>query len=1294
MSSEEPQITLGGLPDRGLLPHHTQVAGAIGSRVPSDRVAKELPPELVSFALLASPEEDPHVSLRPQLSWIDHLGTGGAETFAPQLTLESAQTSPSQRPPTDPRFEIIGLIARGGFGDVLLAHQHSLKRRVAVKRLRVVSHDRDLEAEFRNEALITAHLEHPNIVPVYDMARDGASNSDVFAMKYVRGRPWSDILAEEFRELDAESFLARHLPIMLAMMQGVAFAHARGIVHRDIKPSQVMVGEFGEVVLMDWGLALYLGEEKNPPDAKPATPQAKGTNGDSAITRSWRPAAPNEEQTPAPTPCDSVDANAWLRQLPTPVTALNPAGTPCLLAPEQLEMRATRISRRTDIFLLGGTLYYLLTGTFPYHAPRSTEALIQARLGEIDAPAERAPNRYVPRELATLAMEAMAWNPADRIGSVSEFITRIQEYLSGSAQRRESEQFVQQSEAILGEIASLTPASPTSVYDRCTAGLELLGRAQELWPRHPRLPEVSDRLVAHYADAALNSGDLRLAGILLVRIHDTNQRARLSGRLIEAETRERRNRLTRHAAVALSILAIVGLIFVLWKRNVEQQQASESLMHERDRANRSRALAERAQKAAELEQYFTLIHVAGSHVRFGEPHKATDILLGRLPGNARQFEWGRLLHQSFTSHMMLQQVEAATMLMDATFSPDETRIVTSDASGVVTLWDAATGAQLRSAPIHQRAIWSVEFSPDGSTIATASYDGSVALLDPQSLKEQMRIVGHQGLLRRLRFTPDGTRIITGGPEDNAKVWSVATGDLLFTMPGPHRTHRDTDFHPIRPLIAKAADHIAELRDAETYEILREWPHPEVVMSVDFSPDGQRLLTACTDRRARIFSVETGEMLLELNNQTAWLMMATFHPSGQIFATSDNAGDIRLWDANTGALLRSFNDGPQAYKVKFNHDGTRLLTTTNSTVQIWNAETPPAPPQPEPVLSWERAANEVITGTNIRISCELRRQSRWHTPTGRSIIREDDGTVHAVDTSLASFSSDRTRAVLARRDTFEAALIDTATSTTLSRLHPDGVWVSRFSPDNRYVVTASPNGDVDLHDASNGRHLHMLLHGEEPDQLGSTLRPAGFAFLPDGPTVLISTRLGAVYLVEVESLSTITLREGGEPLVFAAVSPDGKMGATGGLSRNVTIWDLENRRELTNCRSEENYILDAIFSPDSQRLITISNDDRVRLWDPFIGRELITVFDLSGPEFLAGAAFTNDGRSILAVCSMRRFHRADTLPWDTTSYAEVLDAGMPLKAAVERYRRQQNTGLPITIDAVAHVVGRNVTSSLP
>ena len=144
-------------------------------------------------------------------------------------------------------FQLLSMLGQGGMGLVYQARQTSISRSIALKMMRSAKpDDQDRQALFLAEALVTGQLDHPNIVPIYDLGMDEAGHL-FYSMKELKGRPWSDSIGHQT--------LQENLDVLLRVGDAVAFAHSRGVIHRDLKPQNVMLGEYGEVVLMDWGLA-------------------------------------------------------------------------------------------------------------------------------------------------------------------------------------------------------------------------------------------------------------------------------------------------------------------------------------------------------------------------------------------------------------------------------------------------------------------------------------------------------------------------------------------------------------------------------------------------------------------------------------------------------------------------------------------------------------------------------------------------------------------------------------------------------------------------------------------------------------------------------------------------------------------------------------------------------------------------------------------------------------------------------------------------------------------------------
>ncbi|MCC6546929.1 serine/threonine protein kinase [Candidatus Sumerlaeota bacterium] len=422
-------------------------------------------------------------------------------------------------------FDLRRKVGQGAFGEVWEATQQNLGRTVAVKRLRasIFNHESDraekiriLEAEFKQEALTTARLDHPNIVPVHDVSHDEAGRM-MIAMKLVRGLSWKKSIDDDFNTMSVQDFLAKHLSILVGVSQAVAFAHSRCVIHRDIKPHQVMLGKFGEVVLMDWGLAMTFG-----------TPEMKAD-----ITLFKLPGTAPEAH------------------------AVNPAGTPAFMAPEQTDPHILRIGPWTDVYLLGGTLYFLLTRTYPHFSSDANIAFELARNGQVSRPEERNPNREVPPELSDLCMKAMHPEPAMRMQKAEDFIAGLKEYLSGSGRRREAMELMKQAQAIV--------ASENKTYEKLSEGSLLMARSMGLWPDNPEAKKTKQELIHSFALTAMKNNDLLLARFQAERLENQLQSKKILADITVAQDkmRETMDKPRVLTSKRLGILVVVQIVILL-----------------------------------------------------------------------------------------------------------------------------------------------------------------------------------------------------------------------------------------------------------------------------------------------------------------------------------------------------------------------------------------------------------------------------------------------------------------------------------------------------------------------------------------------------------------------------------------------------------------------------------------------------------------------------------------------------------------------------------------------------------
>jgi serine/threonine-protein kinase len=319
------------------------------------------------------------------------------------------------------RYCRLRLHAVGGIGRVWLAHDGGLGRDVALKELRPERAEQaTLRARFLQEAQITGQIEHPGIIPVYELARGGEDGQPFYTMRFVKGRTLSEAARAYHERRSAGRADALELPGLLnafvTVCNAVAYAHSRGVIHRDLKGQNVLLGDFGEVVVLDWGLAKVVGR----PEAEAGAPSVvlDAAGADSGYT---------------------VQGQAL--------------GTPAYMAPEQAAGQLAQIDRRTDVYGLGAILYEILTGVPPFSGASTEEVLRKVREEEPAPPRERWPE--VPPALEALCLRALAKRSEDRPGAAVELAQEVQGWQE--FERRQAEEALRESEALYHSLVESLP---------------------------------------------------------------------------------------------------------------------------------------------------------------------------------------------------------------------------------------------------------------------------------------------------------------------------------------------------------------------------------------------------------------------------------------------------------------------------------------------------------------------------------------------------------------------------------------------------------------------------------------------------------------------------------------------------------------------------------------------------------------------------------------------------------------------------------------------------------------------
>lgn len=313
------------------------------------------------------------------------------------------------------RYDTGPLLGTGGMGEVRLCGDVRIGRRVAKKTLHTETDTPTARARFLREARVQGQLEHPSIVPVYDLDLD-AEGRPFFTMKRVRGDTLERVL-DHLRRKD-EAFVKRYAErrLLAAFVQvclAIDYAHSRGVLHRDLKPGNIMLGDFGEVYILDWGLAKIVGE--NLPEGTDAHDDTSKTNGD-------RRSSTKLGQAPrgAPEGLSSDDAALTVEG--------SLLGTPAYMAPEQI-LGYDAVDARADVYALGAILFEILTLSRLRTATRIDEIMKAALIGVSTHPQERLPT--VAPELDALCSVALAQAPEDRLATARELAEGLERFLDG-----------------------------------------------------------------------------------------------------------------------------------------------------------------------------------------------------------------------------------------------------------------------------------------------------------------------------------------------------------------------------------------------------------------------------------------------------------------------------------------------------------------------------------------------------------------------------------------------------------------------------------------------------------------------------------------------------------------------------------------------------------------------------------------------------------------------------------------------------------------------------------------------
>lgn len=1097
-------------------------------------------------------------------------------------------------PATESDYETEKLLGEGGMGAVFSARQQSMDRPVAIKVLK--SRAARLESSrqaFISEAVITGGLDHPNIVPIYEVGKQ-SDDALFYAMKQVEGVEWTERISQ--------NTVTENLEILLRVSDAIAFSHARHIIHRDLKPANIMLGAFGEVLVMDWGLAMPTQDH------------------------------PRRDSFPRP----------------------KRGGTPHYMAPEMAGDPMLDVDCRSDVYLLGAMLFEIVTGKAPHvldPPPKNRREHVKACLAAV---AENAiAETDETGELIEIARKALSTDPADRYQTVPEFQVTIREYL-------EHEESI---ELAARASLNLTDAIQKQDYDEFARARFGFEQALELWPNNHHADEGRLRACLEFARCAQSKNDFDLGLSLLDMAHSphrslheelTAERQVLMAREQQlAEQQQARRRLKRAltitAVAALIIVAGLGMYSEIQRRDAVEQRGlavqnasiaeTNRLKAEKESKNakQSAALAETRREEAEAaasaeflqrkrvekQLYFNQLYRAASDIQAGRHAEATS-LLTTVPEHLRHWEFGYLTRQAAGTPLVLFGHE--NVVCDVAISSDNRLIASSSYDGSVKVWNAETGEEVLTFSGHESTVYCVAFSPDGQQIASGGLDRIVKVWHPETGEETLAYRSHLAHVKSLAFSPDGMLIASASNDGAVRVWNSETGAEVVTPVGHEEDATCVAFSPDgTQFVSGGQDDVAKLWSTATGKELRTLEgHSDWVTGVAFSRDGRQIVSSSNDKTVKVWNEQTGDEEFTLHGHQDVVKNAGFGPDGRTIVSASVDGTVKVWNAEDRAEARTLRGHEGAVEsLAISNDGLRIISGgSDKTVRVWNSagDTAPLTLYGHEKLVYSVAfspdSRQIVTGSEdktVRV---------WDIATGTETLKlsghEDDVFRVAVSSdgkTIASGGSDKT---------VRLWNVQTGSETLTLRGHERAIRGLAFTQDGRQLVSASDDGIMKIWDTQSGKELRTLQ--------GKDVRFWCVAFSPDGRHVASGCSDKTVRIWDVEiGAELVTLPGHMDQIASVSFSPDGKRVVSGTGQRNrygeLRIWDVETGAELVNIRGHSDVVIWVAYSPDGRRIVSGSLDKTVKVWDAETGTEALTLRGHSGEVW--SVAFSPDGRRIVS-----------------------------------------------------------------
>jgi WD40 repeat protein len=976
-----------------------------------------------------------------------------------------------------PRYRVLGLLGSGGMGAVYKAEHRLMERVVALKVMtRALVGSAATVERFRREFKASARLSHPNIVAAYDAEQAG--DLPFLVMEYVEGTDLARWVAER-GPLPAEEACEYVRQAAL----GLQHAHEHGMIHRDIKPHNLMRTPDGTVKILDFGLARLVAE---------AGSGQGGVTGQGILL-----------------------------------------GTVDYLAPEQAD-DARQADIRSDIYSLGCTLYHLLSGRPPF--PQGTVVQkIMAHTQRDPLPLDEL-RPDLPPGLARVVSRLMAKSPDDRYQTPAEVCEALAPF-AGQTVVLDPAPAAAGRTKDKGQRTKRTKRFASRPLVLCTLALALAALAAA----------AVYRVQTDNGELVITTDNPDVEVVIkqngkLVRIVDTktNKEVKLESGLYDLELKGQPDDL-KLSLDKVTIRRGETVVATVERRPKEvAEKAGEVRRFEGHRGGIigvSYAPDGRHVLSTSYDQTVRLWDVStGKEVRRFEGHTAWPYAAVLSPDGRHVLSGGDdlvLRIWDAQTGKELRPGEGHTRgITWIAVSPDSRRALTGSWDGTVRLWKVESGEQLRVLEGHTDVVQSVAFSPDGKRALSAGNDKMVRLWDLETGKELRSLEGHAGPVMSAAFSPDGRRALSGSMDKTVRLWDVDTGKQLrcleghtspvtqvaFTPDGRHALSAASpegdeegercvrvwdlgtgkDLHRVetgvanrmavspdgRYAVMSSPGHpdprlwrLPDLTPEKVGEVRRFEGHDGTVRAVAYSADGRYVLSGsgwpAGDKTARLWDAATGKEVRRFEGHTENVSSVALSADGRHVLTGSDDRTVRVWDASTGKEIRSLKGHDLAvFAVAFSPDGRRALSgSMDETARLWDVETGQEVRKFQGHGGWVTGVAFSPDGRRAATSSNDKTVRLWDVETGKELRKFEGHTdsVHAVAYSpdgkwLLSAGSDKTARLWD---------VETGKEVRVFRGHRAGLTSVAFSPDSRRALSGGIDQTVRLWDVGTGKELHCF-----------------------------------------------------------------------------------------------------------------------------------------------------------------------------------------------------------------------------